>query len=272
MPQRSRVLGPRLWVVVLCLAVAGLVAAGQAGAGGSASTSAQCDAQVNDTPSKLLPCIQKNDLWKHMQAFQNIANANPGPDGHPSRNSGEPGYKASADYVAQKMKAAGYDVTIQTYTFPYFAFTTKPTFSQGSPTARSFVLDTDFSAGPAAGTVSGAQVQPAGGIVIPPTTAPSSASGCTAADFNGFVAGRVALVQRGTCTFGTKTMNAQAAGASGIIVFNEGNPDRTGLFSGSLVDAAGNQVTPKIPVIFVPFSLGSDLLTQYKAGTIPTVS
>ena len=38
-----------------------------------------------------------------MQAFQAIANANPGPDGHPSRNSGEPGYKASADYVARLM-------------------------------------------------------------------------------------------------------------------------------------------------------------------------
>ena len=57
--------------------------------------------RVNDTPDKLLPCIQTEDLWPHMQAFQAIANANPGPDGHPSRNSGEPGYKASVDYVAQ---------------------------------------------------------------------------------------------------------------------------------------------------------------------------
>jgi hypothetical protein len=32
-----------------------------------------------------------DDLWKHMQEFQAIADANPGPDGHPSRNSGEPG-------------------------------------------------------------------------------------------------------------------------------------------------------------------------------------
>jgi hypothetical protein len=136
------------------------------------------------------------------------------------------------------------------------------------------VLDTDFTAGQAPGTVSGAQVQPAGGIVIPPTPTPSSASGCTAADFAGFVAGRVALVQRGTCTFGTKALNAQAAGASGIIVFNEGNsdPDRTGIFSGSLVDAAGNQVSPKIPVIFTPFDLGKALLTEYQAGANPTVS
>jgi hypothetical protein len=55
-------------------------------------TSAECDARVNDTPSKLIPCIQKDDLWQHMQRFQAIADANPSPaDGHPSRNSGEPG-------------------------------------------------------------------------------------------------------------------------------------------------------------------------------------
>jgi hypothetical protein len=52
-----------------------------------------------------------------MQNFQAIADANPGADGHPSRNSGEPGYKASVDYVAKVMKAAGCNVTIQTYHF-----------------------------------------------------------------------------------------------------------------------------------------------------------
>jgi hypothetical protein len=42
-----------------------------------------------------------------MRAFQAIADANPGLDGHPSRNSGEPGYWASVQYVERKMKAAG---------------------------------------------------------------------------------------------------------------------------------------------------------------------
>src|ERR1700758_2205788 len=107
------------WVVLLCIAFGvGLFAATNA----SAITSAQCAARVNDTPGTLLPCIQTADLWQHMIDFQNIANANPGPDGHPSRNSGEPGYKASVDYVARLMTQAGYDVTIQTYKFDYFAY------------------------------------------------------------------------------------------------------------------------------------------------------
>src|ERR671939_1356861 len=110
MPHRSKTRRPRGWIVALCIAVVGLVAPTHAGA----ISSAQCDAQVNDTPSNLLPCIQKDDLWGHMQAFQAIADANPGPDGHDSRNSGEPGYKASVDYVAKAMTDPGYDVTIQT--------------------------------------------------------------------------------------------------------------------------------------------------------------
>jgi hypothetical protein len=114
MPKRMRVRRPRSWLVALCVAV-GL---GSLGATNASAATAPCETQVNDTPAKLLPCIQKDDLWNHMQAFEAIAIANPSPaDGHPSRNSGEPGYKASADYVAAQMQAAGYDVTIQTYPF-----------------------------------------------------------------------------------------------------------------------------------------------------------
>ena len=76
-----------------------------------AQSNAGCDNRVNDTPGKLVPCITTDDLWTHMEALQAIADANPGADGHPSRNSGEPGYKASVDYVADAMRKAGYDVT-----------------------------------------------------------------------------------------------------------------------------------------------------------------
>ena len=229
----------------------------------SATAQTQCDTQVNDTPSKLLPCIQTADLWNHMQAFQAIADANPGPDGHPSRNSGEPGYKASADYVARLMTQAGYDVTIQTYKFNYFAYTALPVLSEVSPTAHDYGVGDEWNPGHSTGTAN-ASLQPAGGIIIPPTATPSSSSGCTASDFSGFVAGRIALIQRGTCNFGVKVQNAQAAGASGVIIFNEGNPGRTALFSGSLVDAAGNPIIPTIPVAFTSFDIGQNLYNQYQ--------
>jgi len=119
-------------VAPLCCAVAVLLVPTGAGA----VTSRQCDNRVNDTPETLVPCIQETDLWNHMKAFQKIANQNPGPDGHPSRNSGEPGYRASVDYVASLMRQAGYDVTIQPYKFLYYAYGAIPAFSEASPTPQ----------------------------------------------------------------------------------------------------------------------------------------
>jgi Peptidase family M28/PA domain len=256
---------PRLWLVPLCAAVIALVAAvgPVTPTSAVAITSAQCAARVNDTPSKLVECIKSGDLWNHMEAFQAIADANPGPDGHPSRNSGEPGYKASVDYVAKLMTEAGYNVTIQTYKFFYFAFTALPVFQEISPTPHVYTLADEWGAGQSTGTTT-ADLQPAGGIIIPPTPLSSSTSGCTAADFTGFVPGRIALIQRGGCNFGVKVLNAQAAGATGVIIFNEGNPGRTGLLVGSLVDAAGNRFVPTVPVAFTTFDVGSNLLTQYQ--------
>ena len=256
------------WVALLCVGVVvTLVALTNAGA----APPTNCDTQVNDTQAKLLPCIQQKDLWGYMQKLQAIADANPGPDGHPSRNSGEPGYKASADYVASVMKAAGYDVTLQQYTFPYYAYTSTPSFSEVSPTAHTYGLGSEWNPGQSTGTANAA-IQPAGGIVLPPTASPSSASGCSASDFNGFVPGRIALIQRGTCFFGVKVLNAQAAGASGVVIFNEGNPGRTGLLNGSLNDAAGNPIIPTIPVAFTSFDTGLALYNEYQQGTPPVMS
>src|SRR5215471_12930420 len=206
MPRRLRLRRRRSWVVLLCVAAGlGLFAAPSASANisaarnASAPTSAQCDARVNDTPSKLVECIKTGDLWNHMKNFQAIADANPSPaDGHPSRNSGEPGYKASADYVAQVMKDAGYNVTIQPYKFTYYAYTATPVFREVSPAPHDYALSDEWEPGQSTGTAT-AGLQPAGGIIIPPTATPSSASGCTMSDFTGFVPGRIALVQRGTC-------------------------------------------------------------------------
>src|SRR4051794_27639780 len=112
MPHRLRSRFAHLWLAALCVVV-GLPAPTIP----RAVTPAQCDARANDTPGKLLPCIQTDELWNHMVQFQKIADDNPGLDGHPSRNSGEPGYLASALYVKEKMEAAGYDVRLQPYKF-----------------------------------------------------------------------------------------------------------------------------------------------------------
>lgn len=223
--------------------------------------SAGCADRVNDTALKLLPCIRTQDLWRYMVAFQTIADTHPGLDGHPSRDSGQPGYKASVRYVATLMRQAGYDVAIQPYTFFQFAYTALPALSETSPTSHNYTIVSDWNPAQSTGSTTAA-LQPAGGIVIPPS--PTSSSGCTMADFNGFVPGRVALIQRGACAYGVKVLNAQAAGASGVIIFNQGGPGRTAVLSARLVDASGNRVLPTIPVAFTSFATGADLYSQYQ--------
>jgi Peptidase family M28/PA domain len=226
-------------------------------------SAAVCASRVNDTETKLVDCIQQDALWAHMQAFQQIADENPGPDGHPSRNSGEPGYLASVNHIADLMRAAGYRVTIQTYPLFYRAFTPTPMFAEVSPAEQSFALGTDWTAPlyTGGGDVT-AQVQPVGGILIPAPSASSSTSGCSPGDFAGFVPGRVALIQRGTCIFAQKAGNAVAAGASGVIIFNDGSPGDTG---------AGpcGSFNPGVPVVcLASYAVGQSLYQQAGAGAV----
>ena len=223
-----------------------------------------CEARANTSAGKLVECMRNYPLWQHLVAFQQIADANPGPDGHPSRTLGEPGYLASVNYVAALMTAAGYNVTVQQYTFPYANFTATPSFGEVSPTASSYALKTDWN--PATYSGSGdvtATVQPVGGIVIPASPDPSSSSGCSPGDFAGFTPGNIALIQRGTCTATAKVANAQAAGAAGVIMFNEGNPGRTATQEWVYLDGYN---PPSIPVALSSYAVGANLYSQAQSG------
>lgn len=225
---------------------------------------AECATRINDSESGLVDCIRKDALWAHMVAFQQIADANPGPDGHASRNSGEPGYLASVNYVADRMRAAGYRVTIQTYTFPYSVLAAIPEFSEVSPVAQDFAFPSDFvvQVGSGNGDVT-ARIKPAGGIVIPASATRTSSSGCSAADFAGFPSGDVALIQRGTCTYDQKVATAVAAGASGVILFNEGQTGRTAAGTCSGVGDHG------VPVVcMASYAVGANLYAQAMSGGV----
>ena len=90
-----------------------------------------------------------------------------------------------------------------------------------------------------------------------------STSGCEDADFAGFIPANVALIQRGTCTFGEKVVNAQEAGAVGVILFNQGNtPARSGLLENVTL---GEPV--RIPVVGLSYADGA---TVARATTAPT--
>jgi hypothetical protein len=79
----------------------------------------------------------------------------------------------------------------------------------------------------------------------------SPANGCTA--IGGAVAGKIALIDRGTCGFVVKAKNAQVAGAVGVIIAN--NVD-------SIVNMAGVDPTVTIGTLSVKLSDGNAIKAQ----------
>lgn len=184
---------------------------------------------------------------EHQAALQAIADANGG-----VRAASTSGYDESVDYVVDRMTAAGYQVSTPTFEYLFFGVNGSA-FEQLVPVPTVYVDQTDYDvmtfSGP--GDVTGV----AQAVDLALADPASSTSGCEAADFAGFVPGNIALIQRGTCTFATKALNAEAAGALAAVVFNQGNtPDREGLFFGTLGGPGVN-----IPTISTSFTIGKDL-------------
>ncbi|HEX6355611.1 M20/M25/M40 family metallo-hydrolase [Actinophytocola sp.] len=226
-----------------------ILAAGLAAATALATALPSAAAVPTDS-SQLREAVSAAGIMEHLEAFQAIADANGG-----TRLAGTPGYDESADYVAGLLTAAGYQVTRQQFTFDYFQEIEPPLFERVSPTPRTYVETTDFLTMTYSG--SGDVTAPifAVDLVLPPgPVAGSSTSGCETSDFVGFPAGSVALLQRGTCDFVVKATNAEAAGASAVIIFNEGQEGRTDVFGGTL---GGLGVT--IPVLGTSFAVGAEL-------------
>ena len=213
-------------------------------------------AAVDEVNTKRLrDAVTVNGILSHERVFQRIANQNDG-----TRASGTPGYAASAAYVKQTLRKAGYSVREQTFTFPFYRELEPAELTQVSPTPTTYETTTyDYSA---TGDVTGVVV-PANNNVLPPTPEPSSTAGCEPGDFDAAPAEpAVALVQRGGCDFVVKVQNAEAAGYDAVIIFNEGQPGRTELFTGTL----GGPVD--VPVVGLSFADGNALYAQTQTGPV----
>src|SRR5262245_45817955 len=145
------------------------------------------------------------NMMSHEQELQAIADANNG-----TRAAGTSGNEATTDYVLHTMQAAGWQTHKQVFDFPYYNETGPATFAETAPTPTPYTEHTDYElmtysgSGDVTGTVQPVDVT----VPTDPNSDPSTSnSGCDEADWNGFVAGNIALVQRGTCTFGEKAQN-----------------------------------------------------------------
>jgi len=240
-----------MWHIVVSFPTRRVLAGLAAGAlvGSFALTNPAQAAPNNNSPAKLTKAVTAKGVLKHIDAFQRIADANDG-----TRASGTPGYDASADYVQRLLTKAGYQVTRQQFDFPFYE-EEHWLFTQTGPAPRDFVDGVDFDLMEYSG--SGAVESAVVAIDLNLTDQAATTSGCEASDFDGVdITGKIALMQRGTCAFGDKAANAEAAGAAGAIIMNQGNgtdPSRHEIYAGTLGVPIG------IPTFATTYGLGVEL-------------
>ena len=207
---------------------------------------------VGTDSTALRTAVTVPGMQAHLNAFQGFANASGG-----TRVDGTSGFEDSVDYVAAKAAAAGLDVTVQRFTFDRFEETAPSILARTAPTPKPYVDGTDYITMDYSGSgdVSSSLV-PVNDIDL--SHPGGSTAGCELADFPDATAGKISLIQRGTCPFRQKAENAAAKGAIGVIVFNEGNvvpnDDRVGLLFGTLDPP---QFT--LPVVGTSFAVGKEL-------------
>ncbi|KLU87055.1 aminopeptidase Y [Magnaporthiopsis poae ATCC 64411] len=135
-------------------------------------------------------------LMKKAQIFEDQAYSTP----QRNRAVGTPGLAASLKYIKDTLSALDYyDVKTQELTI----------LGDGKAgvTVAGSKYDSQIVIGSPKGSASGPMVSVAN-------------LGCNATDFPAAVKGAVALISRGTCSFGVKSSNAAAAGAVAAIIYN----------------------------------------------------
>ncbi len=201
-----------------------------------------------DSVSVLMECVTLDGVMEHQRKFQKIADKYDG-----TRASGTRGYDKSADYVDDRLSAAGYTVTRQEFSFHLFKEEGPSTLQQTAPGSATYVEGTDYT--PTTQSEPGDVTAPVTAVDLMLGIGNTSTSGCQAADFAGFPAGNIALLQRGGCTFEQKGENAAAAGAVGIIFFNQGDADNAGRMGIPAV-TLGDGYTGGIPAVNATYALG----------------
>lgn len=148
----------------------------------------------------LAASIAIDALYVHLDALQKIADANGG-----RRAEGTPGYDASVDYIANALRAKGFDV--ETPEFDRYGGTTggHPGLTVAgrgySVEKASLLVDTGANA------------------VEALTLRPAKPAGCAAGDYQGVnVKGAIAVVDDTACSVVAKQNAALAAGAVGVLV------------------------------------------------------
>jgi hypothetical protein len=185
------------------LALAVLLGLGLAVAATLALRAANGDRQAAARPRLALPsgaalarAVTPAGIEQHMAALQRIASRDGG-----NRAAGTPGYRDSAAYVADRLRAAGWRVSQLAVPFPYFEERAPPRVLADGRALSAATLRFSGS-----GSVR-ARAMPVGG-------------GCRAGDYRGLTRGAVAVAARGGCLLRAMALAAQTAGAGALVVWD----------------------------------------------------
>ncbi|MFE3739972.1 M28 family metallopeptidase [Streptomyces sp. NPDC059134] len=198
---------------------------------------------------KLVRSASAKDAYRHLERFQQIAEESNG-----NRAAGTTGHDASAAYVYGQLKKAGYQVSYDTFDITYIE-TLAEKLTVTAPARRDVTIT----------AMSYTKSTPEGGVQAGLAAVPLDATtGCEASDYaSADYTGKVALIQRGGCSFADKQREAGAAGAVAAIVYN--NTD------GALNGTLGGPEAGVIPTGGVTREAGEALAAEVAAGPV-TVS
>ena len=217
---------------------------------GNDNESSTRSAQAAGTAEQLAQAVTAEGLHAHLVALQRIADESGG-----TRASGTPGYDASAEYVAEQLRQAGYTPHLQPVRYTDSHELAPPELARVSPDPLTYRYPDDFVSLRYSG--SGEVEAPLEAI-----DAYSATSGCDSSDFDAFDDGAIALIRRGGCFFSAKVRNAISAGAAAVIVFNDGSPGHEGPIEATLVRPV------QVPALSLANELGEALAQQVDAGPV----
>jgi Zn-dependent M28 family amino/carboxypeptidase len=200
--------------------------------------------------------ITADGMRVHLEALAQIATDNGG-----NRAVGTPGFDASADYVRAQLEDVGYTASMQSFDVDVFVVGGPSTLEWQGEVA--WTEGTDYQVAPYSGA--GSVTTTASVVDLDLGPGNGSTSGCEGGDFAGFDAGDIAVIQRGECFLSQKVLNAQAAGASGVVLFNQGNTeDRMGMWVATL----GAETNVEIPVVLTTYAVGEGIAQAGGSVTI----
>jgi Zn-dependent M28 family amino/carboxypeptidase len=156
----------------------------------------------------LRAAVEPAGIRQHLDELLAIAEANDG-----IRAAGTDGYTASVSYVADELRAAGYAVTVDEFTLPFFIETSPAELAVNDQTfvGADHLHALIFSA-------SGDITAPVVAVAVSDDGQPIGSGGCDSDDWVDFPAGAVAVVGAGPCGRRQMVDHAQAADAAALIV------------------------------------------------------